>query len=497
MLLLCGVDRRAFLRMLGGAAAGAWLPSALAAGVKSARPRQRVIVIGAGLAGLTAAYELQRQGHRVVVLEARPRPGGRVHTLRHPFDDRLYAEAGGEWIHPNHHHILHYVQEFSLELQRDEGALAVLSDDGLQTPEQAEARIPGFAELQKRLEEHLKEVNVFDPPDRSTLARLDRTTYSEFLRSLGASEPAVAYERSRVNTLMTADVDEISALHMLYEYGLPQPETVQSHVRGGNSLLIEAYGKRLGDRLRLLAPVSLIRHDGRGVRVHYQQNDLERIEDADHVVVAVPGTEVRRMRFDPPLVPELAAAYNNLRLGRAMKVVLQARQRFWEKTQPAFEEVVTHREAGHVYHSSRGQASPRGLLTCYVGGWGADRWGPLATEERLARARGLLGEIWPGAPAEIERGTSWFWSVQNWIQGSYAYFAPGEMSSVRPFLPQPMDRIHFAGEHTAVWQGYMNGAVESGLRAAAEIEPAVGDLFNQLTSKARSALRILSGTAAA
>lgn len=490
------VDRRAFLGLVGGLAAEALLPSPLRAWAKSSSPPQRVIVIGAGLAGLTAAFELERHGHRTVVLEARPRPGGRVHTMRHPFDDGHYAEAGGEWIHPAHHYILHYVHEFSLGLQPDEGALGVLDDKGLRAREQVEAGIPGFRDLQTRLGERLREVNIFDRPDRSALAQLDRVAYGEFLRSLGASEPALAYERCGVNTLMTADLDEISALHLLYEYGLPQPETVQSRVRGGNSLLIDAFGKRLGNRLRLGAAASLIRHDGRGVRVHYQQSGVERVEDADHVVVAIPGTEVRRLRFDPPLVPELAAAYNNLRYGRVMKVILQARQRFWEKHQPPFEEVITHREAGHVYHSSRGQAPPRGLLTCYVGGWGADRWGPLGAEERLRQARGLVGEIWPEAPGQIERGNSWFWNVQNWIQGSYAYFAPGQMVSVRPWLPQPMDRVHFAGEHTAVWQGYMNGAVESGLRAAAEIEPVVGELYRELTSRSQPALSTFSPPAA-
>lgn len=459
------------------------------------RPSQRVIVIGAGLAGLTAAYELQQHGHRVVVLEARPHPGGRVLTLRHPFDDTLHAEAGGEWIHPEHHYIRHYAGEFGLELQQDNDAAALWDETGLHSLARPEETIPGLAEFRRHLHEYLKKVSVFERPDRSRLADLDQVSYLDFLRQLGASEPVIALERIFTRTEMTVEPQEISALHMLYEFGLPQPEVPQMRVHGGNSLLVEAFARHLN--VRLGAAVSRIRQSGQRVRVHYRQRDQEHAEEGDHVLVAIPGTQVRDLRFDPPLPPEIAKAYAALGYGRVMKVVLQSQQRFWEKTEPIYEWVFTPREAAHIYHSSWGQPGPRGLLTFYVAGWGADNWGPLGARKQMEEARKLAGTVWPGKEAEIERGASWFWNAQQWIRGSYAYFGPGKMTAVRPWLAQPVDRIHFAGEHTAVWQGYMNGAVESGLRAAAEIEPAVGVLFQELTAPSQTSRCLWPGQAAA
>lgn len=475
MRLLAGASGAAFLSPL-----ASWAFPQLAPG-----PSRRVIVIGVGLAGLTAAYELNRHGHRVVVLEARPRAGGRVFTLRNSFDDKLYAEAGGEWIHPEHHYVRHYAHEFGLELATDSNAAGVLGETGLEAYPLAEKTIPGYTELRRRLEERLEGINVFERPDRSALARLDRISYLDLLRELGASPAAIAHERIFVNTLMTVDHHEISALHMLYEQGLPQPDAPQSRVRGGNSHLVEAFARKLSARLRLGAPVESLDWDTRGVRVRYRQRGVGQSEEADHAIIAIPGTEVRRLRFDPELPAETRRAYAAVGYGRLMKVILQTRQRFWEKPERAYQWVYTHREAPHIYNSSWGQPGPRGLLTFYAAAWGADRWGRLASPERVTAARRLAGEIWPAAPGEIERGVSWFWNSQPWTRGSYAYFAPGQMTSVRPILSQPADRLHFAGEHTAVWQGYMNGAVESGLRAATEIEPAVGTLYRELTDRSR------------
>lgn len=478
-------SRRQFLRFVGGSAAALLFPSSLEILAASTPPR-RVVVLGAGLAGLTAAHELIGHGHEVVVLEARALAGGRVYTMRHPFDDQLYAEVGGEWIHPAHRYILHYVRKFGLELLPDPGRTGFFDGSTLQSLEQARAAIPDLEEMDRKLAEQVKAVDVFERPDRSHLAALDQLSYLDLLHKVGASERAIDYQHILVSTLMTVDPSEISALHMLYEFGLPQPPTVESRIQGGNSLLIAALANSLGDRVRLGSPATVIRWDTRGVEVRCRQGGTERREPADHVIVAIPATEVRYLRFEPALPKETTDAYSTLLYGRVMKVVLQARRRFWEEQAPGFDEVLIAGAVPHVYHSSDGQPGPRGLLTSYASAAGADLWGPLDSKQRLAAARALLGQMWPAGPKQIERGASWYWNTQPWIRGSYAYFAPGQMTRVRPLLRQAVGRIHFAGEHTAVWQGYMNGAVESGLRAAAEIEPAVEELFNQLAAPARA-----------
>lgn len=477
------LDRRDFLRGVAGAAGATLLPAWL----RAQSARLRVVVVGAGLAGLSAAYELMRRGHSVTVVEARPHAGGRVFTLRSPWDDKLYAEAGGEWVHPNHTYMLHYIKEFGMELVPDEGEKGFWDNGKFFSGEEAEKGIPGHADLRKKIAEHVARIDIFENPERSALARLDGMTYADWLRSLGASDAAIARYRIGVNDLMTVDVTEISALHMLYEYALPMHDDVtESRIRGGNTRLPEAFSHALTSRIRYNSPVTKVYADPRGARVNCGAGRSGFIVEADHVIIAIPGTEISRLSFEPELPPDTARAYQAIGLGRIMKVVLQTRTRFWEKHRPPLQGVETLREAQSVYHSSNGQPGPRGLLTNYVAGWGADAWAPLGYMGQMAAARKLTGEIWKQPPTAFERSMSWHWNVQKWTRGSYAFFAPGQMTSVRPVVAQPVDRIHFAGEHTAVWQGYMNGAVESGLRAASEVDPGIRPLFDQLTQQAKA-----------
>lgn len=470
--------RRAFLQKTAIASASALLPRRL-----RAQNPQRVVIVGAGLAGLTAAFELSQRGHSVTLLEASSRAGGRVLTLRRPWDDGLYCEAGGEWVHPNHQYIRHYIARFGLELKQDQGPSATWQDGKLLGEGESARAIPGYGDLEQRIDEAAAKIDIYQHPERSAQLRLDAMSYGDWLRSLGASEAALARHRIRVNDVMTVDLHEISALHMLYEYALPQDDVVESRIRGGNSLLPEAFAKRLDDHIRWGAAVQAIEYNPGGVSVSYLQKGNAGKVEADHAVIAIPGMLVRLLKFSPELPRATVLAYRALGYGRIMKVVLQSRTRFWEKREPPYTGVVTHREAGNIYHSSIGQPGRRGLLTNYVAGWGADNWGPLGAAGQIAEAKKLTSDVWQITPAEIERARSWHWNIQPWARGSYAFFAPGQMTSVRPLVAQPVGHIHFAGEHTAVWQGYMNGAVESGLRAAAEIEPAVTKLYGDLQAK--------------
>ena len=364
------VGRREFLRVVSGAAAGVSLvPESLVVPVlQSSQSKRRIVVVGAGLAGLTAAYELARHGHRVTVLEARPWPGGRVFTVR-SFDDQLHAEAGGEWINPKELYILHYVREMGLQLTPDEGEDGVWQDGALRPETEVRKALPGLAELQARVGEHVAQVNPYEDPRRSLLAPLDAVNYLEWLQSLGGAPSTLAYLRIGVNDLMGADIHDVSALHMLYEMALPRDRSlVESRIRGGNSRLIEAFVQRLDGRVRTGAAVSAVHHDARGVRIEYDHKGEKRAEEADHMVLAIPATVVRRLRIQPALPQEIASAYDQLVYGRILKVMLQAKRRFWEKPGANFNLLLTHREANNVYHSSNGQPGSRGLLTCYAAG---------------------------------------------------------------------------------------------------------------------------------
>jgi len=470
--------RREFLRTLGLAAGSLMLPGSVtqldaALRAASAVEKKKVIIIGAGLAGLGAAFQLDKQGHDITVLEARLRAGGRVMTVRHPFADGLHAEAGGEWINSAHQHIIMLAKELGLELREGYGDGGIFYNQRLMSSSEAFRRIPGMARLQKAVEELQKDINVNEPPSQSSRRELDKMDYLAYLRQAGVDAEAISIARQHINGLMTVKLEEISAMHMAYEFALPQEEGGhEMRVVGGNDQIPLRLAEKLGERVFYGRAAVGIEHDNRGVRVHYLEGDRQRTIDGDHVIVAAPASCGRRLKFQPALPIESQRALNEVGYGRVMKTLVQTRRRFWENVDPPLESVSTDTEVGNIYHSSQNLKSHRGVLTFYSGGSCADAMTKYAIAERVMRAQKACAEVWPGAQHLCEGGFNHYWNAEQWTRGSYAFFAPGQMTTMREWLAKPVGRIHFAGEHTAVWQGYMNGAVESGFRAAKEIEAA-------------------------
>jgi len=477
--------RREFLKTFGLAAGTILMPNGFVE-LSSATlfEKKKVIIIGAGLAGLGAAYQLHKQGHEVTILEARLRAGGRVMTVRHPFADDLYAEAGGEWINAAQRHIIMLAEELGLELRAGYGNDGVFRKKRLMTFSEAQTEIPGMDHLQKAKDDLQQDIRVEQAPSSSSRRELDQIDYLAYLRRAGVPEEAIAVERQQINGLMTVNLEEISAMHMAYELALPQEdESPELRIAGGNDQLPLQLAEKLGDRIFYGSPAVGIEYDTSGVRVHYLENGASTDSatastgtatlDGDHVIVAAPASCVRRLKFQPSLPEESQRALDGVGYGRVMKTLVQTRERFWEKTNPHLESVGTDTTAGNVYHSSQNQNHRRGVLTFYSGGSNADAMEKYSNAERVMQAQKVCGEIWPGAHKLCEGGYNQFWNAEEWTCGSYAFFAPGQNTTLREWLSKPVGRIHFAGEHTAVWQGYMNGAVESGFRAAKEIDPGI------------------------
>jgi len=458
---------------------------------KAGRPaagQPRVVIVGAGLAGLSAAYEL-RKHFDVTILESAKRVGGRVHTLRKEFG-KAYAEVGGEWIHPAHRFVYHYLNEFRLNLDPDPNATAFLDDAYLRPLKDEKATIPGLAELMKKIERHTRRISYFVSPEESPLKYLDKYSFLEFLKKLKASAAAIAYLRIYYRAQMTVELEEISALHALYEEALPQNELDdESRIEGGNWRLPDAFRRVLKQEIRLQATVTRVEHTPQSAKVFYQTSHNERPEflEAEHIVIAVPANQVRHITFVPSLPKKMADAYQQIELGRQMKIVMRVSHEVWQTWvadfRELFDEVLTNRQACFLYQSSHGAVTGDSLLTAYVAGRGADELRRLPTSERARTGRRIAGEVWKTALEPKGKTIAWCWCDQPRIGGSYAFFAPGQMTKVRPLLGKRLGRIHFAGEHTAIWQGYMNGAIESGLRAASEIDSRVKRRYSGLLSQ--------------
>jgi len=476
------LSRRAFLKGgLFATAALAATPLRASFEPPAAGPRRRVLVVGAGLAGLAAAYELTQAGHEVTVLEARGRAGGRVRTLREPFADGLYVEAGAATVPDTHDLTIHYARLCDLPLDpipHSPGAI-LYQVRGRRIVESAETPLPfdltpeektlGRRGIRERyLQPLLLQVGDTAAPGwpGPELAELDRVSFAELLRSRGASPGAVSLLRMGFPDLLGDGADAVSALDLLRE-AAQRAATKQSFaVRGGTDRLPLALAARLTDRIQYGSPVVRIEQDAAAVRAVVKTGDTHRTLSADHLICTVPFPVLRSIEIVPPLPAEKRRAISELQLTSVARFFLQTRSRFWEP-QGLSGLVLTDRPWS-VFPRTPDPASRRGILESYSAGVEARRIAK-SRESPLLLAVREAAAVLPELPDQFEGGAAKLWDEDEWARGAYTWFKPGQMRSLLPLIGRSEGRLLFAGEHASDHPGWMQGALASGVRAAREV----------------------------
>ncbi|MDT4953421.1 MAG: monoamine oxidase [Acidobacteriota bacterium] len=486
--------RREFLKLgaLVFASRSASRPETLGEGEQqkqSRSSRKRVVVIGAGLAGLSAAYQLWQAGHDVTILEARTRAGGRVHTLRAPFADGLHAEAGAMFIPDSHDLTMHYVRLFHLPLVpipfKQRAPVFYLQGKRINPAEQDKVAWPlNLSMEEKRMgltgmtEKYvisvLKEMGDATSPDwpPGELKKYDRMTYAEFLRSQGASSDAVRLLRLNDADLTGDGVDSVSALMVLRETALNLGAEQLYTIRGGTDLLPKALAARLAQKIRYGAPVVRIEHDGRGVRVIFLQAGAPETIVADYLVCAIPFSILKDIEVSPPFPPAKQRAIRELPYTSASRVYLQSRREFWN-AEGLGVSAYTDLPIMAIVNSTLNQSGARGILESYSAGENSRAMTARNENERISFTLGQMEKVYPAIRKNFEGGASVCWDEDRWARGAYAWFKPGQMSELLPQIARAEGRIYFAGEHTSSWPGWMQGAFQSGHRAAREISEAL------------------------
>ncbi len=475
------LTRRAFGRLAALSSAGLLLDRTAAAQLLDERaataPPQRVLILGAGLAGLAAAAKLVAEGHDVLLLEARTRPGGRVHTLREPFSDGLYAEAGAGRIPSTHALTLEYVKRCALELDPfypESGAGVFLAGDerqvvpfggnpslaspalGFNARERA-AGANGLSALYfDRVREEIRALPKDAWPFRE-FAHYKDSTYAEFLAQQGASPAAIRLmaQGFEADSLLDFAHDAVShAVPMLWK------------IRGGNDHLPRALAEPLRERLRYGAEVRRIEQDARGVRVAYIAGGTHHVERADRAICTIPFTVLREIEVSPAFSAAKRHTIDGLYSGPVARVFVQTRTRFWERDgRNGFASVDQPME---VWSPSFNQPGARGLLMSYAYEDLARETSALPPEVRIERMLALFERIHPGVRDEFEAAATHSWLNEKYSRGAFLVTRPGEFELLE-HVATPEGRVHFAGEHTSPWPGWMQGALHSGLRAAGEV----------------------------
>ena len=435
-----------------------------------------VVVAGAGLAGLTAARALEARGAAVTVVEARNRAGGRVWTLRDQFADGQHAEAGADLIEEEQEHVLTLARELGLKpVQILRGSFGFYGPDAHGT-RRIRSGPDGMAAVGRLIAPLVRDFKLTDERwDSAFAARYARLSVMQWLGSVKASRSIKAGVRG-FRGFFLADPEDLSMLPLLEQFaesGAPGRGRIY-RIPQGNDRLIAALVKKLKGAVLLSTMVRrVVRHDER-VTVTIQGLGEPHTElSADYFVCALPASTARGVIFDPALPEPQQDAISHLRYGCATRLLLQFDRRFWKKRgRPiAFG---TDLPTGAVWDGNEHQRGRNGILSFLAGGHAS------RVLQDILHTEGVNGVIkridWLGKPARLVASHTVVWDHDPLVRGGYAYFDPAFDPLWRAWLARPAGRIVFAGEHTSVKsQGYMNGAVESGLRAAAEISALVND----------------------
>ena len=433
----------------------------------------RVVVVGAGFAGLAATRDLRAAGADVVLIEGGHRPGGRVRTVRDAFVGGQYSESGAEWVDDHHSRMLALLDRYGIaRLGAGERWTAIrrwVHHGGrLWSPDDVRQIEPGIDDAIARFDAVVEAATagVLDasaPQLHPDAATVDARSVADVMAECGLGEIATLVRRRDCQGEFAAEPSQISLLFVAqqraYERDAVGDGDNKAHrVDGGFSRVADGLATDVGpiDFGEHLVAVEQVAD---GVVVTTDRRTLQ----TDHVVLACSLVPLRSVDFRTPLPADLHAAVHGLGYGTITKTSVQWASRQWPKGY-----ATTAGRAQRVYEPTADQPGEPGILMAYCGGQGGHEWAELSEADRIDLAESEMRAM-HGLTVDRVVGWSRAWGAHPRYGGSYAVYEPGQVTAHWAVLRQPWGRVHLAGEHVAACTGYMEGALESGETVAARI----------------------------
>ena len=449
----------------------------------STRPRttanpMRIAIVGGGFAGLACAHELHAIGHDITVFEARRRVGGRVLSLDEVVPGTR-VEGGAELIGTNHPTWAAYANRFGLTFSEiDEGDdldTPIVIDGSVMLADESEALFHEMERIAAKLSRLARAINPHEPWKSRNASALDEQSLAGWLDSIGGDATALRAFRAMLEGDNACPAERQSLLGVLaaiagggYEKYWTESEVYRC--AQGNDALAAALAEPLGSRVHRETPVTAIERQPDGRMLVSAAGD--RGSTFDHVVLAVPPTVWERITINPTLPDSLRP-----QIGDATKHLFRVSGQFWRDQGLAAWSLSNGLYSwswegtdGKIAHDA--PADTARCFTLFAGGPPSSAVRALAPAERtdavitdVERAYSAFRPSW--------LGQQWFmdWPSDPWTRGGYSSAAPGEITAVAPRLREGMPGLSFAGEHcSTAFPGYMEGALESGVRTAREIE---------------------------
>ncbi|XP_030614279.1 amine oxidase [flavin-containing] [Archocentrus centrarchus] len=456
-----------------------------------------VIVVGAGISGLSAAKLLKASGLDPVVLEARDRVGGRTFTVQNK--ETKWVDLGGAYIGPTQNRILRLAKEYGIKTYKvNEQENLVHYVNGKSYPFKGSfppmwnpIALMDFNNLFRAMDKMGQEIPKEAPWRAPHAEEWDKMTMQELFEKLCWTSTARRFARLFVNVNVTSEPYEVSALWFLWYvkqcggtmriFSTTNGGQERKFV-GGSSQVSECMARELGDRVKLQSPVYRI--DQTGDLVVVETVDKQTYK-AKYVIVATPPGLNLKMHFNPELPPLRNQLIHRVPMGSVIKCMVYYRENFWRKKGYCGSMVIE--DEGAPIGLTLDDTKPDGTVPCIMGFILAHKCRKLCSlskEERLRR----ICEIYSRVLGTEEALHPVHYEEKNWCEEEYsggcytAYFPPGILTQYGRVLREPVGKLYFAGTETATeWSGYMEGAVQAGERAAREVMCAMGKLHpNQI-----------------
>jgi len=420
--------------------------------------KPKVIIIGAGFAGLSAAYQLHKRNIDFVVLESRNRIGGRVHSYNIDPAENLIVELGAEWVGDSHKRVQALCKHFGLEIFNNQFDSRLIykgqyAEKG--TWAYSEPWLKKFSQLKK---DYLK---LTDTQAKA----MDKIDWWRFLINNGCNGKDLDIRELFDTTDFGESLRHVSAYAALGEYAISnERDEMDYKIRGGNNQLAFKFQEAIGaDKVKMEHTVSRI-----------IQNETVKVIcdngasfEGTHIICAIPTFSAKNIKWSPVLPPDIAMAMNQLQYARINKNPLLYSERFW---QDESYDLMTDMPGHYFYHGTKNQPSKKGVLISYSVGDKAPVIASQSNEWRAAITNLSLKPAFGDTSHLLENQFNYYWGDDKYSRGAYAMYGVGQWFGVYPILQKQFLRTHFAGEHLSdSWQGFMEGAIETGEAAAAKI----------------------------
>ena len=450
--------RRQFIRETAMASGGLLLASS-SLGRFFIGKKPKVVIIGAGFSGLAAAYYLHKKKIDFVVLEARNRISGRVFS--HTMDERenLVIELGAEWVGNSHERLQNLSNELGLELQNNQFDTHLIYLGKYYGKQQWDYS-DGWKKKFRQLLDHYTHLS------QAEKLKLDKMDWWRYLVNNGCEGRDLDIRELLDSTDFGETIRSVSAFAALAEYAeSSEKNEMDLKIKGGNSLLAKRIAAAIGeDRIKLQHAVTrVVQHATGGVQVFCENGQSFK---ADKIICTAPTFAVRRIKWEPGLPADQVNAINELQYARINKNPILFSERFWKDE--SFD-MITDQLPHYFYHATKNQPSAKGVLISYTIG---DKAAVIANQDDAWKADMLQQTLQPffgDVRSKIEKQANYYWGNDGYSFGSYAVYGRGQWFRVMPILKRSHIHTHFAGEHLADWQGFMEGAINTGEEAAARI----------------------------